>query len=231
MANRRKKNSRRRNNKRNASYDSLEPRRLLAVTGFHTGVGGVLTLEQTADDGLVTVTYSAVDDWSISDSNNFSGFSGFGFSSVIINMLDGTTSGLDLTINEFHTGDITVNGNNGARSINLNGTSNSNDGDLTINAGTGGQSIFLASTADLNVTGNLNVDLGADFDTVGQSLKVDVDMGMSFTGVNSYSSSTGLDVGGNVLVDVSADTTSTNLNIRSMGLNPSPSGDPFEDFV
>lgn len=82
-----------------------------------------------------------------------------------VNMLAGTSS-LFITLDTGLVGSLTVQGNNGTRSIGFDGSDNSIGGALTLSVGTGNQTIQLAENADLSVGRNATLNLGAGTDAL-----------------------------------------------------------------
>lgn len=151
-----------------------------------------------------------------------------------VNMLAGT-SPLFITLDTGLVGSLTVQGNNGARSIGFDGGDNSIGGALTLSVGTGIQTIQLAANADLTVGRNATLNLGAGNDaleatnsinvagnvyiyastgndTFTTDVDVSVDGSIILNGVNSVNVAGALTVGGNYTSTSTAEGVATSFS-------------------
>jgi hypothetical protein len=122
-------------------------------------------------------------------------------------MLSNTGNGLSVDLDTGLVGNLSIQANNGLRSISLTGGDNSIGGNLYLTAGTGNQTVNLATTADLAVLGKATVVLGAGNDSIstGAGLSVDVTGDARFdlgTGSDTFGTGLGgdLTVGGSLNV-------------------------------
>lgn len=193
-------------------YDRLEPRELLAFSG--TVSGTTTTLTQTADDGNIAVFNNGVgNSWLVLDGAGLAQFAKT--DNVEINLLPGS-SVLQLYLEDPHSGDVHVNLNSGDREFRMDGLGNSIGGKLRIDGGTGNQTINLTGNAGLNVVGDVTIALGAGgMDAVvDNAFEWTIGGALRFFGVNSVSISMPVSVGGFLVFNTAAETSSSSVNLN-----------------
>ncbi len=132
---------------------------------------------------------------------------------LIVNLLNGPGTDLDVDLDNALTGDLTLNLGDGARALNLTGSNNSIGGNLTVTAGTDAQTVEVAVNNNLTVGGNASFDLGTGNDTVDEDTNdITITGNLEFTGVNQFENGGMMTVGGNVSVDNSGETESSQFN-------------------
>jgi hypothetical protein len=180
---------------------------LLNLSGFnhvYVHATSTLTSTQLADFGNVIV-----------DSNGPAGairFIGVGTSTItpannlVVNMLSGSTSNLDIDLDTALSGNLTVNLGSGDRALNFTGTNNSIGGVLNVTGGTGNQTVEIAVNSPFSVGGNATFSLGTGNDTVDEDGNNTSFGGtLNLLGVNTFVNNATMTIGGNVLFDVAAD--------------------------
>jgi len=175
-------------------------------------VGGTLTLTQSTDDGNITIDNNGAGN--AFQTNDGSGLVTYvAATNVVIDLLPNTTNQLDFDLDNAHTGFVTLNLGDGARDMNLTGTSNSIGGNLSINAGTDAQVLEIGVNSGLTVGGSMSIDLGVGFDTVDEdNNNIDITADMNFIGVNDFENGGTMNVGGNVVVDTSFEVEDTKFD-------------------
>ncbi len=192
-------------------YQQLESRELLAFSGTVSGATTILT--QTALHGAVTIANNgAGNTWQVTDG---SGAVNFPISTHLqVNLLPGNDM-VAVNVAKAHAGDMRINLNDGDRPLVFSGANNSIGGLVRIDGGKGNQSVDLAGTAALNVGGDVIVSLGNGVNdsllnglhswTIGGALRL--------FGVNSFSQTAPVQVGGYFIVNSQADTAPTSVNL------------------
>lgn len=188
-----------------SQFELLEDRRMLAFVSAFDGT--TLTLTQTADDGAIVIDNNGA-------GNAFRATDGSGLvtfdaaTNVTVDLLDSTGNQLDLDLDNAHTGDVTLNLGEGARTVNFTGTGNAMGGNLSVTGGTGNHTVEVAVNAGLSVTGSASFSLGTGFDVIdedGNDITIGSDLNM--TDVNRFENNGTMNVGGNVVYDTTADDT------------------------
>lgn len=148
---------------------------------------GVLTLEQTANNGQVTIDNNGPNGafrvlevgtttFQVADS-------------LVVVLLDNSDPILNVDFDSKVIRDVSLELGNGQRQVNFVGANNTMGGTLTIMAGAGDQVVELAVSAALDLEGALNAQLGKGFDTVdNDNNAVTVTGDMTFIGVNEFES-------------------------------------------
>lgn len=181
---------------------------LLGLQGFNHNfvlATGTLTATQVEDLGDV-----GIDDSGPAGSISFkAGLTTADLTPVnnlTVNMLDGSSSDLDIGIDNSLSGNLQANLGDGARLLTLTGVDNSYGGQVTITGGTGDQTVDLAVNNDLSVGGNLTINLDGGNDVADENgNNINVTGDASLIGVNTFVNNNVMMFGGNLLFDVSGD--------------------------
>ena len=129
---------------------------------------------------------------------------------LTINMLDGSSSDLDVTLDSALAGNLGVHLGNGNRALNLDGADNSIGGNLDVTGGDGDQTVEVAVNNNLVVGGHASFDLGAGSDVVDEDGNdISITGNLDFAGVNFFENNGTMTVGGDVTVDSTAVTEAT----------------------
>lgn len=130
---------------------------------------------------------------------------------LAVNLQNGTSS-LNIDLDSAMPGYLNVSLGSGDRTFGMTGSNNGIIGDLTISGGTGAQTVLVAVNAPLTVGGSAVFSLGSGSDMVGTTGRnVSVTGNLSMIGVNSFTNTAALTVGGNLLFDVSGETVASSF--------------------
>ncbi len=190
----------RRTRRPSLAYDRMEPRDLLAATATFDAGTNTLTIDQTVDDGAMTVdNLGAASEFRVTDGSGTTTFQSA--INVVVNMLDNTSNVLNFALGNAHSGDVTLNLGEGARVVNFTGTSNNIGNDLLVRGGAGDQTVELAAVANFSVDGNVRIDLGTGLDVVDEDNRNITVLGnMQLINVNDFENGGIMTVGGDVVV-------------------------------
>ena len=138
---------------------------------------------------------------------------------LTVNMLNGSGTSLNLTLDSLFSGDMSFSLGSGTRSMTFDGSDNSIDGLLTITAGTGDQTVNLALNQMLSVTAETSINLGTGSDTAGdQGNGLDFGSDLVLQGINDFTSNGLVSVAGNMLVSNVGDSANTTYDINRMSV-------------
>lgn len=181
-------------------YDRMESREMLAASAMFDAGTNTLTIEQTVDDGAMTVdNLGAANEFRVTDGSGTTTFQSA--INVVVKMLDNTSNVLNFALGNPHSGDVTLKLGDGARIVNFTGTSNNIGNDLLIRAGAGDQTVELAAVSNFSVDGNVRIDLGAGVDMVDEDNRnISVLGNMHLINVNAFENGGVMTVGGDVVV-------------------------------
>ena len=134
---------------------------------------------------------------------------------LVVQLLDGMDS-LDVVFDNSFDGNLTVELGAGARTFNLSGTSNIIGGDLSVSGTDGDQAVELAVNQSLVVGGNAQINLGSGFDSVDEDAR-NIAIGGNFelNNVNTLESNALLNVGGDLIFDVSSEQVASSITDAS----------------